>query len=114
MARSKASRKRRPQPHARIKRVSRWRVVPHTGDTDDDTGVFFPDFPSAADYCMDNDIPYLFEEDTTGQTPTLVWIVGFAGDNVSMSVMPFGDFMAMYAINPFICPCCHSPHLHLP
>ncbi|EPD2740545.1 hypothetical protein ACR8Z1_004928 [Escherichia coli] len=43
----------------------RWRVVPCAGGTDNEAGLFFPDFGSAADYCMEKDIPYLFEEDIT-------------------------------------------------
>ena len=48
-------------------------MVPCTGGTDNDTGLFFPDFPSAADYCMEKVIPYLFEEDASGNYETTVW-----------------------------------------
>lgn len=54
----------------------RWRVVPCAGGTDNEAGLCFPDFASAADYCMEKDIPYLFEEDATGNYETTVWIVG--------------------------------------
>ncbi|UJY52478.1 plasmid partitioning/stability family protein (plasmid) [Escherichia coli] len=35
-----------------------WRVVPCAGGPDNEAGLFFPDFGSAADYCMEKDIPY--------------------------------------------------------
>ena len=58
---------------------------------------------------MDNDIPYLFEESTG--TDTMAWIVGVVGDNVSMTAMPFSDFMSMLTVHPFICPHCNNDHL---
>lgn len=110
MAHSKPKRKRKPQPSARCRSVSRWRVIPHAGGPDDETGVFFPDFLCAADYCLDHDIPYLFEEDVSGSRETITWIVGIVGDNISMTAMPYGDFLSTFVVHPFHCPQCNSYH----
>ncbi|CAM4501711.1 putative IS91 orf2 [Escherichia coli] len=88
-----------------------WRVVPCAGGPDNEAGLFFPDFGSAADYCMEKDIPYLFEEDATGNYETTVWIVGEPDGNVTMIPMPWKNFLSVCTIHPFICPEYGSSHL---
>ncbi|EOK2629302.1 transposase [Escherichia coli] len=88
----------------------RWRVVPCAGGTDNEAGLFFPDFASAADYCMEKDIPYLFEEDATGNYETTVWIVGEPDGNVTMLPMSWKNFLSVCTIHPFICPQCGTSH----
>ncbi|GCV02155.1 transposase [Escherichia coli] len=87
MARSAKPRKQKSGRHpSRSAPQLQWRVVPCAGGTDNEAGLFFPDFGSAADYCMEKDIPYLFEEDVTGNYETTVWIVGEPGGNVTIIV----------------------------
>ncbi|WP_137484400.1 transposase [Escherichia coli] len=86
-------------------------MVPCAGGTDNEAGLFFPDFASAADYCMEKDIPYLFEEDATGNYETTVWIVGEPDGNVTMLPMSWKNFLSVCTIHPFICPECGTSHL---
>ncbi|EHW4861420.1 transposase [Escherichia coli] len=84
---------------------------PCAGGPDNEAGLFFPDFGSAADYCMEKDIPYLFEEDVTGNYETTVWIVGEPDGNVTMIPMHWKNFLSVCTIHPFICPEYGSSHL---
>ena len=88
-----------------------WRVVPCAGGPDNEAGLFFPDFGSAAEYCMEKDIPYLFEEDATGNYETTVWIVGEPDGNFTMLPMSWKNFLSVCTIHPFICPVCGTSHL---
>ncbi|HGB6305699.1 TPA: transposase [Salmonella enterica subsp. enterica serovar Typhimurium] len=112
MARSAKPRKQKSRKQStRSAPLLRWRVVPCGGGTDNEAGLFFPDFASAADYCMEKDIPYLFEEDATGNYETTVWIVGEPGGNVTMLPMSWKNFLSVCTIHPFICPQCGTSHL---
>lgn len=112
MARSVKPRKQKSRKQStRSAPLLRWRVVPCTGGTDNEAGLFFPDFASAAGYCMEQDIPYLFEEDATGNYETTVWIVGEPDGNVTMLPMSWKNFLSVCTIHPFICPQCGTSHL---
>ncbi|WP_258126451.1 transposase [Escherichia coli] len=112
MARSAKPRKQKTnkQSSRSVPRLQ-WRVIPCTGGADNEAGLFFPDFGAAADYCMEKDIPYLFEEDVTGIRETTVWIVGEIDGNVTMTPMSWKNFLSVCTIYPFICPVCNSHHL---
>ncbi|OSK16037.1 hypothetical protein EAMG_05067 [Escherichia coli M056] len=60
---------------------------------------------------MEKDIPYLFEEDTTGNYETTVWIVGEIDGNITMTPMFWKNFLSVFSVHPFICPVCNSHHL---
>ena len=112
MARSAKPRKQKSGSHpSRSAPRLQWRVVPCAGGTDNEAGLFFPDFGSAADYCMEKAIPNLCEEDVTGNYETTVWIVGEPGGNVTIIPMPWKNFLSVCTIHPFICPECGSSHL---
>ncbi|MEB5811458.1 transposase [Escherichia coli] len=112
MTRSAKPRKQKSRKQStRSAPLLRWRVVPCGGGTDNEAGLFFPDFASAADYCMEKDIPYLFEEDATGNYETTVWIVGEPDGNVTMLPMSWKNFLSVCTIHPFICPQCGTSHL---
>lgn len=112
MARSVKPRKQKSRKQStRSAPLLRWRVVPCAGGTDNEAGLFFPDFTSAAGYCMEQDIPYLFEEDASGNYETTVWIVGEPDGNVTMLPMSWKNFLSVCTIHPFICPQCGTSHL---
>ncbi|HFF1897212.1 TPA: transposase [Escherichia coli] len=112
MARSAKPRKQKSsRQSSRSAPLLRWRVVPCAGGTDNEAGLFFPDFASAANYCMEKDIPYLFEEDASGNYETTVWIVGEPDGNVTMLPMSWKNFLSVCTIHPFICPECGTAHL---
>ncbi|MFK3810714.1 transposase, partial [Escherichia coli] len=77
MARSAKPRKQKSSRQStRSAPLLRWRVIPCSGGTDNEAGLFFPDFPSAADYSMEKDIPCLFDAVPRGHSQTTVCIFG--------------------------------------